>query len=1024
MSTVFCSYLSAAISLVWKWLCGFSRAWGLDMRFCRAFADFYFSAKREMYYLCRILGECMRSGLAVLVCGLVLLTGCGSSSPTVQPPVANAGGSYTGTVGTAVSFSGAASTDPQNQTLTYAWNFGDNSTGIGVSPTHTYAVAGTYTVSLTATNTSNLSNTATSKATITPGPPVANAGGPYTGMVGTAVSFSGAGSSDPQGQTLTYAWSFGDSSMGTGATPTHTYAAPGTYTVSLTVTNTSNLTATATSKATIAAAALLPPVANAGGPYTGATGVAVSFSGAASSDLQGETLSYAWNFGDNSTGTGATPTHTYATSGTYTVSLTVTNTSNLSNTATSKATIAAQPPIANAGGPYAATVGATIQFSGATSSDPQGETLAYDWSFGDNATATGVNPTHMYATPGTYTVSLTVVNSSNLKGTATSKATIASLGPGNGNGVVYDGHQPIVGSHVHLMAAGATGYGQPSVSLLSASQTGYSDASGAYILTGADGSFNWPTTYSCSPGTQIYIYASGGTTGNGTNSAIGLMATLGACPTVGNFNAIQYIWVNEVTTVATAYALAGFATDATHISSSGTPLASVGVANAFANAANLASLASGIALQTTPAGNGLVPQTTINTLANILSACVATNGPTSGPCSTLFSLALSQGASGASPKDTATAAINIAHNPGINVAALYAIPGTSPQFAPALTYPPEDLTISLQFGVGGNAIAIDQNGNVWISDPGGILELSSTGVLLSPPPYGYRGGTVGNFDLLSNIAIDASGNVWVAGNPDIIDLPSMFAEFSNSGAEINQYVAPGQDGIGLGLNTTGGTYFALDGNGNLWAANNYNSALEEFSISGTVLSQTGAYTTGGINGPFAVAIDAHGNAWAANFTGNSVTEVSSSSSVLSPSTGFTASQLAHPEGIAVDANNCVWVASNGALSKFSNSGVLISQTAADTGLTLDGYPVAIDGAGNVWLSGGGVSEVSNTGAVLNPLAYGPTGLITHGEIAVDGSGDVWVTSGLGSIYEFIGPGVPVVTPISVGVKNNMLGTRP
>ena len=110
----------------------------------------------------------MRLGLAVVVCGLVFLAGCGgssnpSSTPTAKAPVANAGGPYTGTAGTAVSFSGAGSSDPQGETLTYAWNFGDSGTGTGATPTHTYAAAGTYTVSLTVTNTSNLTGSATSQ---------------------------------------------------------------------------------------------------------------------------------------------------------------------------------------------------------------------------------------------------------------------------------------------------------------------------------------------------------------------------------------------------------------------------------------------------------------------------------------------------------------------------------------------------------------------------------------------------------------------------------------------------------------------------------------------------------------------------------------------------------------------------------------------------------------------------------------------------------------------------------------------
>jgi hypothetical protein len=65
--------------------------------------------------------------------------------------------------------------------------------------------------------------------------PTANAGGPYTGVVGIAVSMNGSASSDPDGDVLSYAWDFGDTGTGTGATTSHTYAAPGTYTVTLTV---------------------------------------------------------------------------------------------------------------------------------------------------------------------------------------------------------------------------------------------------------------------------------------------------------------------------------------------------------------------------------------------------------------------------------------------------------------------------------------------------------------------------------------------------------------------------------------------------------------------------------------------------------------------------------------------------------------------------------------------------------------------------------------------------------------------
>ena len=92
--------------------------------------------------------------------------------------------------------------------------------------------------------------------------------------------------------------------------------------------------------------------------------------------------------------------------------------------------------------------------------------------------------------------------------------------------------------------------------------------------------------------------------------------------------------MNEVSTIATAYAIAGYATDATHVSSSGSTLAATGIANAFASVTNLETLNTGVALATTPVangGNGTVPQSEINTLANILASCVNSSGAVTGP---------------------------------------------------------------------------------------------------------------------------------------------------------------------------------------------------------------------------------------------------------------------------------------------------------------------------------------------------------------------------------------------------------
>jgi VCBS repeat-containing protein len=84
-----------------------------------------------------------------------------------------------------------------------------------------------------------------------------------------------------------------------------------------------------------------PPVADPNGPYAGSAGVPVSFDGSGSSDVDGTIAAYHWNFGDSTTGTGVSPTHTYAAAGTYTVSLTVTDNDGATDMATTTANIVA-----------------------------------------------------------------------------------------------------------------------------------------------------------------------------------------------------------------------------------------------------------------------------------------------------------------------------------------------------------------------------------------------------------------------------------------------------------------------------------------------------------------------------------------------------------------------------------------------------------------------------------------------------------------------------------------------------------
>jgi PKD repeat protein len=318
---------------------------------------------------------------------------CVTAGGIAGQPIAEANGPYSGTAGLPIVFSSAGS-DPVGGTIVaYAWTFGDGATSTDANPSHVYAAAGTYSVALTIRDSEGLTS-APDQTTATVArpnaPPIADANGPYQGKVGFPVTFDGTGSSDPDGDTLTYAWSFGDGSTGSGIAPTHVYTAPGSYTVTLTVND--GLASSAPSSASAAITVNRAPVANPGGPYS-QTSLTVSFNGSGSSDPDGDPLTYAWNFGDGTTGTGQNPSHTYSVPATYTVTLRVNDGYVSSASATTTATVSAPPPAnkhvgdldatrANIGGNrWRATV--TVTVHNTAHAPLAGVIVNGDWSAGD-----------------------------------------------------------------------------------------------------------------------------------------------------------------------------------------------------------------------------------------------------------------------------------------------------------------------------------------------------------------------------------------------------------------------------------------------------------------------------------------------------------------------------------------------------------------------------------------------------------------------------------------------------------------
>jgi serine protease len=168
-------------------------------------------------------------------------------------PEADAGGPYSGIEDETITFDGSGSSDLDDDTLIYIWNFGDGSTGAGISPTHTYTAGGQYMVTLVVNDgkIDSLPSEATVSITEVNDPPVADAGPDQTSLVGESATFDGSGSYDIDDVIASYAWDFGDQTTASGITATHSYSTSGTYTVSLTVTDFSGDTDADTAQVTV-----------------------------------------------------------------------------------------------------------------------------------------------------------------------------------------------------------------------------------------------------------------------------------------------------------------------------------------------------------------------------------------------------------------------------------------------------------------------------------------------------------------------------------------------------------------------------------------------------------------------------------------------------------------------------------------------------------------------------------------------------------------------------------------------------
>jgi PKD repeat protein len=324
-----------------------------------------------------------------------------------------------------VAFSSAGSEDTDGTIASYAWDFGDGNSSSEANPSHAYA-PGEYTATLTVTDDSGDADVKTvsivSDANVLP-VAVANSD-VAAGNAPLAVAFSSDGSTDPDGTITTYSWNFGDgSALSSEASPSHTYTVAGEYSAVLTVTDSDGVDATAAVTITVnenpAPVAVLSVASVT--PVTKKAPALYAFASTGSSD-DASIVSYDWSWGDGTeNGSGASPSHTFTTVGSFVVTLTVTDNGGLTD---SSSTIVSTIP--NLGPTAAASVTPdsgkaplAVTFSSVGSTDPDGTIAAYSWDFGDgSALSSDANPTHTYGV-GSFTAELTVTDDDGNEATTT-----------------------------------------------------------------------------------------------------------------------------------------------------------------------------------------------------------------------------------------------------------------------------------------------------------------------------------------------------------------------------------------------------------------------------------------------------------------------------------------------------------------------------------------------------------------------------------------------------------------------------
>ncbi len=600
-------------------------------------------------------------------------------------------------------------------------------------------------------------------------------------------------------------------------------------------------------------------------------------------------------------------------------------------------------------------------------------------------------------------------------------------------GKVFGGQQPVSGAKIQLYTVGTTGNGSAASSLIPSGSyylggaPGCTTAGGntcySSVYTDSNGNFTISNDYTCpSYGAQVYLASIGGNPGLGSgtnNAALVMMGALGSCGLLSNSTSVT---INEVTTVGAAWALAPFATGYANIGSSATN--SAGIANAFLDSQLLINVATGTAA-TLPSNITSEPGK-IYALADALASCVNSDG--TAACTPLFQAATPSG--GSKPTDTFGAALSIVKHPGQHVTDVYNVISPIPPFATTLSQAPNDWTISLTASGGGlnmpTAMAIDQSNNVWVAGQAGPLaEFGPQGTPLSGTGYGL--GT-SEITQANSLVVDTVGNIWIADYNSTYHGAGAVTKFLGSTSGSPGTVVTGTNGNPVFYDSSiqYPNGLSADTNGDIFIANNGSSSATVYNSSGGLVSASLGLNDN-INGePQAVAADSSHGFWLSD-DDYTIAHVDQNGNLLAHVFCCYESY-----GLATDSAGNVWVANflNNSFSEVSSTGSVLIQYSAVGGLYRPAQ-VVIDAAQNVWftnlyaqtiteIAGINATTPNTVGSAISPTTgtYGTGGygldasLANPFSIAVDTAGNIWVSNeGKTAITMFVGVATPTATPI-------------